>query len=47
MRDQTPTKAPYSAPKLTRFGDVAGLTASGTGSVKETNTTGQPNKRTP
>lgn len=47
MRDSSSGKKAYMPPKLTRFGDVATLTASGTGSRTETNTNGQPNKKPP
>ena len=48
MRKDGSNRKAYKAPKLTRYGDVASLTASGTKSVIETNTTpAQPNKRPP
>lgn len=47
MRESCSGRKAYAPPKLTRFGDVATLTASGMGSKVETNTTGQGNKRPP
>jgi hypothetical protein len=44
MNSVTTTGGKYSAPKLIKYGDMAKLTASGAGSLKETNPTGQGNK---
>lgn len=46
MIDKPRSETKYSAPTLIRYGDMAKLTASGSGSVLETNPTGQPMKHT-
>ena len=40
-----PARSPYSSPILIFYGAVAKLTASGTGSAKETSQAGQPVKK--
>ena len=41
MNRDRKSESKYSAPTLIRYGDMAKLTASGAGSLKETNSTGQ------
>ena len=45
MRSEVKRDSKYAAPKLTIYGDMAKLTASGAGSKAETNPTGQPGKK--
>jgi len=45
MKSEAKGESNYSVPKLIIYGDMAKLTASGAGSLTESNSTGQPNKK--